>query len=115
MASDACPQQPILAPDEAFPNSPGLSGVAQSMLQRTIGLLVLYEMPFAHKKHVGLYLNVVRPASVSEGADLPVIVVSWLSVIFEDNKILLLPERSGYTAIIFQNRHWVRSSFKFKH
>ena len=105
MASDACPQQPILAPDEAFPNSPGLSGVAQPVLQRTVGLLILYEMPFAHKKHVGLYLNVVRPASVSEGADLPVIVVSWLSVIVEDNKISLSSERSGYTAVIFQNRH----------
>ena len=79
--------------------------VAQSTLQRTVGLLVLYEMPFAHKKHVGLYLNVVRPVSVSEGADLPVIVVSRLSVIVEDNKISLSSERSGYTAVIFQNRH----------
>lgn len=36
---------------------------------------------FAHFYCVGLYLNVVRPAGISVGAALPVIVVSWLSVI----------------------------------
>ena len=56
------------------------------MLQRTVGLHTLRGTSVAHTKRVGLYINVVRPTGVSEGADLPVIVVSHLSVILENNK-----------------------------
>ncbi|KAF8550232.1 alpha/beta-hydrolase [Imleria badia] len=66
---DACPQQPILAPNELLPNNSGLSGV-------TYYLGELLPSSSANASEDCLYLNVVRPAGVSEGVNLPVIV--WI-------------------------------------
>ena len=69
------------------------------MLQRTVGLHILCTA-VAHTKTLGLYINVVRPTGVSEGADLPVIVVSQLCMTLKNKTS---PKYSGYTAVIPQN------------
>ena len=57
------------------------------MPRRTVGSSLLncpiWRVVRSHGKRIGLYLNVVRPAGVSVGANLPVIVVSYLSVVLE--------------------------------
>lgn len=85
---NACPQQPVLGPNETLPDNPGLNGVTQYLGElQPHGIVAasedcMFACPsagsFAHTRHPGLYLNVVRPAGVSEGAKLPVVVVSWL-------------------------------------
>ncbi|KAN0094321.1 Alpha/Beta hydrolase fold [Tylopilus felleus] len=67
---NACPQQPLLAPNESLPDIPGLSGTTQYLLELVSSSLV------SNASEDCLYLNVVRPAGVSEGVDLPVIV--WI-------------------------------------
>ncbi|KAF9238913.1 Alpha/Beta hydrolase protein [Melanogaster broomeanus] len=66
---DACPQQPILAPGEGFPTNPGLAGV-------TYYLGELQPAGVAPASEDCLYLNVVKPAGVAAGANLPVVV--WI-------------------------------------
>ncbi|KAF8558698.1 alpha/beta-hydrolase [Imleria badia] len=66
---NACPQQPVLGPNETLPDNPGLSGVTQYL-----GELQPHGIVAASEDC--LYLNVVRPAGVPEGAKLPVVV--WI-------------------------------------
>ncbi|KAH0831215.1 Alpha/Beta hydrolase protein [Lanmaoa asiatica] len=66
---NACPQQPLLGPNEILPNNPGLSGAS-------LYLGELQPQGVVAASEDCLYLNVVRPAGVSVGADLPVVV--WI-------------------------------------
>ncbi|KAN0094638.1 Alpha/Beta hydrolase fold [Tylopilus felleus] len=66
---NACPQQPVLGPNETFPTNPGLNGV-------TVYLGELQPHGTVAASEDCLYLNVVRPAGVPNGAHLPVIV--WI-------------------------------------
>ncbi|KAH7928880.1 alpha/beta-hydrolase [Leucogyrophana mollusca] len=66
---NACPQQPVLGPNESFPDNPGLQGV-------TFYLGELQPHGIVAASEDCLYLNVVRPAGVSADAKLPVVV--WI-------------------------------------
>ncbi|KAG6337021.1 hypothetical protein ID866_2081 [Astraeus odoratus] len=66
---NACPQMPVLAPGVAPPDNPGLSGV-------TTYLGELQPQSVVAASEDCLYVNVVRPAGVSSGANLPVVV--WI-------------------------------------
>ncbi|KAF8452562.1 Alpha/Beta hydrolase protein [Boletus edulis BED1] len=66
---NACPQQPVLGPNESFPDNPGLNGIT-----KYLGELQPHGIVAASEDC--LYLNVVRPAGVSAGANLPVVV--WI-------------------------------------
>ncbi|KAH7915897.1 Alpha/Beta hydrolase protein [Hygrophoropsis aurantiaca] len=66
---NACPQQPVLGPNETLPNNPGLQGVSFYL-----GELQPYGIVAASEDC--LYLNVVRPGGISEGEKLPVVV--WM-------------------------------------
>ncbi|KAF8128655.1 Alpha/Beta hydrolase protein [Boletus edulis] len=66
---NACPQQPVLGPNESFPDNPGLNGIT-----KYLGELQPHGIVAASEDC--LYLNIVRPAGVSAGANLPVVVVS---------------------------------------
>ncbi|KAF8836991.1 alpha/beta-hydrolase [Paxillus ammoniavirescens] len=65
----ACPQQPVLAAGEGFPDNSGLAGV-------TYYLGELQPSGVVASSEDCLYLNVVRPAGVSAGTKLPVVV--WI-------------------------------------
>lgn len=65
----ACPQMSLLAPGVPLPNNPGLSGV-------TTYLGELEPEGIVAASEDCLYANVVRPAGVSSGANLPVVV--WI-------------------------------------
>lgn len=66
---NACPQMSLLAPGVPLPNNPGLAGV-------TTYLGELEPQGIVAASEDCLYANVVRPAGVSAGADLPVVV--WI-------------------------------------
>lgn len=66
---NACPQMSLLAPGVPLPNNPGLSGV-------TTYLGELEPEGIVAASEDCLYANVVRPAGVSSGANLPVVV--WI-------------------------------------
>ncbi|KAH7883016.1 Alpha/Beta hydrolase protein [Phlebopus sp. FC_14] len=66
---NACPQQPVLGPNGSFPNNPGLAGV-------TYYLAELQPQGTVPASEDCLYLNVVRPAGLSAGTALPVVV--WI-------------------------------------
>lgn len=66
---NACPQMSLLAPGVPLPNNPGLAGV-------TTYLSELEPQGIVAASEDCLYANVVRPAGVSAGADLPVVV--WI-------------------------------------
>ncbi|KIK97314.1 hypothetical protein PAXRUDRAFT_766008 [Paxillus rubicundulus Ve08.2h10] len=66
---NACPQQPFLAAGEGFPDNAGLAGV-------TYYLGELEPNGVVAASEDCLYLNVVRPAGVSAGTKLPVVV--WI-------------------------------------
>lgn len=66
---NACPQMPLLAPGVPLPDNPGLSGVGFYLGE-------LQPQGIVAASEDCLYVNVVRPAGVSAGAKLPVVV--WL-------------------------------------
>lgn len=66
---NACPQMSLLAPGVPLPNNPGLAGV-------TTYLSELEPQGIVAASEDCLYANVVRPAGVSAGANLPVVV--WI-------------------------------------
>ncbi|KAF9224875.1 alpha/beta-hydrolase [Gyrodon lividus] len=66
---DACPQQPILGPGEGFPGNSGLAGVTHYLGE-------LEPSGVVDSSEDCLYLNVIRPAGVSAGTKLPVVV--WI-------------------------------------
>ncbi|KIJ63557.1 hypothetical protein HYDPIDRAFT_113009 [Hydnomerulius pinastri MD-312] len=66
---NACPQKPALGPNGTFPDNPGLAGV-------TFYIGELQPQGVVAASEDCLYLNVVRPAGVSAGANLPVVV--WI-------------------------------------
>ncbi|KIM54027.1 hypothetical protein SCLCIDRAFT_31424 [Scleroderma citrinum Foug A] len=66
--ADACPQMPPYTPGVTFPVNPGLAGAAAYLNE-------FLPQPNVAASEDCLYVNVVRPAGVCAGADLPVAVV----------------------------------------
>ncbi|EGO01172.1 hypothetical protein SERLA73DRAFT_159669 [Serpula lacrymans var. lacrymans S7.3] len=66
---NSCPQQPYLGPNSSLPDNPGLSGVE-------LYLGEFQPQPRVNASEDCLFINVVRPAGVTQDSNLPVIV--WL-------------------------------------
>ncbi|KIM54022.1 hypothetical protein SCLCIDRAFT_137622 [Scleroderma citrinum Foug A] len=65
--ANACPQMPPYPPGVTFPDNPGLSGALPYLTE-------FLPEPTVAASEDCLYINVVRPAGVCSGADLPVVV-----------------------------------------